>query len=81
MHFVWASGDATPNANAHEEIETWVKNMDEVGVEKTVNLAMTSGAEFGEIYRTARLAGRIDKRKATAYNSFHEQFRSAISGR
>jgi uncharacterized protein len=40
-----------PYAKTPEQIEEWVKNMDEVGVQKTVILTMTTGAEFDEIYR------------------------------
>jgi predicted TIM-barrel fold metal-dependent hydrolase len=40
-----------PYAKTAQEIDTWVKNMDEVGVEKTLILTMAIGAEFNEIYR------------------------------
>jgi len=40
-----------PYAKTAKEIEEWVKNMDEVGVQKTVILTMATGAEFDEIYR------------------------------
>jgi uncharacterized protein len=40
-----------PYAKTPQEIDAWVKNMDEVGVEKTMILTMTTGAEFGEIFR------------------------------
>jgi predicted TIM-barrel fold metal-dependent hydrolase len=40
-----------PYAKTAPAIEEWVKNMDEVGVEKTLILTMTTGAEFDEIYR------------------------------
>jgi len=40
-----------PYAKTPSEIEQWVKNMDEVGVEKTMILTMTTGAEFDEIYK------------------------------
>ena len=39
-----------PYAKMAKEIEEWVKNMDEVGVQKTVILTMATGAEFDEIY-------------------------------
>ena len=32
------------------EITTWLKNMDEANVEKTMILTMTTGKEFDEIY-------------------------------
>jgi predicted TIM-barrel fold metal-dependent hydrolase len=40
-----------PYAKTAGAIEEWVRNMDEVGVEKTIILAMATGAEFDEIYR------------------------------
>jgi len=40
-----------PYAKTAAEIEQWVRTMDEVGVEKTMILTMTTGAEFDEIYR------------------------------
>ena len=39
-----------PYAKTAQEIEAWVRNMDEVGVEKTMILTMATGAEFDEIY-------------------------------
>ncbi|HUE42018.1 MAG TPA: amidohydrolase family protein [Candidatus Sulfotelmatobacter sp.] len=40
-----------PYAKTPQQIEEWIKNMDEVGVQKTMILTMTTGAEFGEIYQ------------------------------
>jgi len=40
-----------PYAKTPREIAEWVSNMDEVGVEKTIILAMAAGAEFDRIYR------------------------------
>ena len=40
-----------PYAKSAREIDDWVKNMDEVGVEKTIILTMATGAEFDEIFR------------------------------
>ena len=40
-----------PYAKTAAEIDEWVGNMDEVGVEKTIILTMATGAEFDEIYR------------------------------
>jgi uncharacterized protein len=40
-----------PYAKTAREIEEWIRNMDEVGVEKTIILTMATGAEFDEIYR------------------------------
>src|SRR5712672_3060218 len=40
-----------PYAKTAKEIDEWIRNMDEVGVEKTMILTMTSGAEFDEIYQ------------------------------
>lgn len=40
-----------PYAKTAQEIAEWVKNMDEVGIEKTIILAMATGDEFSDIYR------------------------------
>lgn len=40
-----------PYAKTAEEIAQWVRNMDEVGVAKTVILTMATGNEFDEINR------------------------------
>jgi predicted TIM-barrel fold metal-dependent hydrolase len=40
-----------PYAKTAAAIDEWVRNMDEVGVEKTIILTMTTGAEFDEICR------------------------------
>ena len=40
-----------PYAKTSQQIDEWLKNMDEVGVEKTMILTMTTGAEFDEIFR------------------------------
>ena len=40
-----------PYAKTAQQIEEWIKNMDEVGVEKTVILTMATGKEFDDIYR------------------------------
>ena len=40
-----------PYAKTEREIDDWVRNMDEVGVEKTIILAMATGAAFDEIQR------------------------------
>lgn len=40
-----------PFAKTAPEIEEWVKTMDEVGIQKTVILTMTTGAEFDDVYR------------------------------
>jgi uncharacterized protein len=40
-----------PYAKTAQQIEEWVKTMDEVGVQKTVILTMATGAEFDNIYR------------------------------
>src|SRR5437660_1192481 len=40
-----------PYAKTAREVEEWVKNMDEVGIEKTIVLTMTTGAEFDDILR------------------------------
>ena len=39
-----------PYAKTAQQIEEWLKNMDEVGVQKTVILTMATGKEFDEIY-------------------------------
>ena len=38
-------------AKTPEEIAEWVKNMDEVGIEKTIILSGATGQEFDDIYR------------------------------
>ena len=40
-----------PYAKSAAEIDEWVRNMDEVGIEKTMILTMTTGAAFDEIQR------------------------------
>jgi uncharacterized protein len=39
-----------PYAKTPQQIEQWIKNMDEVGIQKTMILTMTTGPEFDEIY-------------------------------
>ncbi|MBV8513869.1 MAG: amidohydrolase family protein [Acidobacteria bacterium] len=39
-----------PYAKTPEQINEWLKNMDECGIQKTMILTMTTGAEFDEIY-------------------------------
>lgn len=40
-----------PYVKTDHEIDGWVRNMDEVGVEKTIILTMATGAEFDDIYK------------------------------
>lgn len=40
-----------PYAKSEAEIDAWVRNMDDVGVEKTLILTMTTGVEFDQIYK------------------------------
>jgi predicted TIM-barrel fold metal-dependent hydrolase len=40
-----------PYAKTAPQIEEWIRNMDEVGVQKTIILAMATGAAFDEIQR------------------------------
>src|SRR5215831_10678044 len=40
-----------PYAKTSKEIAEWVRNMDEVGVEKTIILTMATGEKFSDIYR------------------------------
>jgi len=40
-----------PYAKTPQQIDEWVRNMDEVGLEKTMILAMATGQEFDEIQR------------------------------
>ena len=40
-----------PYAKTSQEIDQWVRNMDEVGVEKTTILTMTTGKEFDDIQK------------------------------
>jgi predicted TIM-barrel fold metal-dependent hydrolase len=39
-----------PYAKTPQQIDAWLKNMDECGVQKTMILTMTTGAEFDEIF-------------------------------
>ena len=48
-------------AKTPEEIAEWVKNMDEVGIEKTILLTETSGQEFTDVQRRfASYPGRFE---------------------
>jgi len=50
-----------PEAKTDAEINTWLKNMDEVGVEKSIVLTMTTGRAFDEINRNySRHADRFE---------------------
>lgn len=40
-----------PYAKTLQEVDQWVRNMDEVGVEKTMILTMTTGKEFDDIQK------------------------------
>ena len=40
-----------PYAKTPQQIDEWLKNMDEVGIQKTMILTMTIGPEFDEIFR------------------------------
>ena len=40
-----------PYAKTPQQIDGWLKNMDECGVQKTMILTMTTGVEFDEIFR------------------------------
>ena len=40
-----------PYAKTPAQIAEWVRTMDEVGIEKTIILAMATGAEFDKIYK------------------------------
>ena len=40
-----------PYAEDEQQVAEWVRNMDEVGVEKTIILTMTTGAQFENIHR------------------------------
>ena len=40
-----------PYAKTAQEIDAWIANMAQVGVEKTMILTMATGAEFDELYR------------------------------
>ena len=39
-----------PYAKTAQQIDEWIKNMDEVGVRKTIILTMATGAEFDDVY-------------------------------
>ena len=50
-----------PYAKTAQQIDEWVKNMDEVGVEKTVILTMAIGTEFDDIHRSySKYADRFE---------------------
>jgi len=50
-----------PYAKSMQEIDAWVRTMDEVGVDKTIILTKTSGAEFDQIQRMyAKYPERFD---------------------
>ncbi len=50
-----------PFAKTNEEIAQWVKNMDEVGIEKTIILTKTTGTKFDSIYSEyAKYPGRFE---------------------
>jgi len=50
-----------PYAKTDAQIDDWVRNMDEVGVEKTIILTMTTGAEFDKIYKQySKYPGRFE---------------------
>ncbi len=40
-----------PYAKTAQEIDQWVRTMDDVGIEKTIILTMTTGAEFDDIQK------------------------------
>jgi len=40
-----------PYAETAQQIEEWIRNMDAVGVQKTIILTMSTGTEFDDIYR------------------------------
>ena len=40
-----------PYPKTAQQIDEWIKNMDEVGVQKTVILTMATGTEFDDVYR------------------------------
>jgi len=40
-----------PYAETAQQIEEWIRNMDAVGVQKTIVLTMSTGTEFDDIYR------------------------------
>jgi len=49
-----------PYAKGDAQIDQWIKNMDQVGIEKTVILTAATGAKFDSIY--AKYAGRYPDR-------------------
>ena len=51
---------AHPYPRSAGEIDQWVKNMDEVGIEKTIILSMSVGARFDSIYQA--FAGKYPDR-------------------
>jgi predicted TIM-barrel fold metal-dependent hydrolase len=50
-----------PYAESADQVAEWVRNMDQVGVEKTIILTMATGAEFDAIYqRYSKYPGRFE---------------------
>lgn len=50
-----------PYAKTPEQVAEWVRNMDEVGVKKTIILTMTAGQKFDDIYqRYSRYPDRFE---------------------
>ena len=60
-------------AKTPEEIAEWVKNMDEVGVEKTILLTETSGQNFTDVHRKfSAYPGRFEIWCGFDYSGYHQ---------
>ena len=61
-------------AKTPEEISEWVRNMDEVGIEKTILLTETSGQEFSDVQRRfAAYPGRFEIWCGFDYTGYDQQ--------
>ena len=62
-----------PYAQSSEDIAQWVKNMDEVGIEKSIILTQTTGATFDSIYAEyAKYPDRFEVWCGFDYTGFDE---------
>jgi uncharacterized protein len=63
-----------PYAKTPQEIDEWVRNMDEVGVEKTTILTMSTGAEFDAIQKKySKYPQRFDMWCGFDFSGYNQQ--------
>src|ERR1039458_4879395 len=71
-----------PYAKTAAEIDEWVRNMDEVGIEKTMILTMSTGAAFDEIQRKyAKHPERFEQAGARGVGEIHDKGQGLRSGK